>query len=75
MRRLRRSYAADGSLIGFWHGWYAPACAGVMAPDELQKFVEAAGNKLIVVDARNPDFNTEPGNKFSKGLYIVSFEW
>jgi hypothetical protein len=36
-----------------------------MAPDELKKFVEAAGNKLIVVDARNPDFNTEPGNKFS----------
>ena len=44
-----------------------------MAPDELKKFVEAAGNKLIVVDARNPDFNTEPGNKFSTVLPIVNY--
>merc|ERR1719163_1761904 len=28
---------------------------GVMEPDELRKFVEQAGDKLIVVDARNPD--------------------
>jgi len=44
-----------------------------MAPDELKKFVEAAGNKLIVVDARNPDFNTEPGNNFSTVLHTVNF--
>lgn len=45
-----------------------------MAPDELKKFVEAAGNKLIVLDARNTDFNTEPGNHSYKVFYIVNFQ-
>jgi rhodanese-related sulfurtransferase len=36
---------------------------GVMEPEELKKFVEAAGDKLIVVDARNTDFAVEPGDK------------
>merc|ERR1719163_2225108 len=36
---------------------------GVMEPDELRKFVEQAGDKLIVVDARNPDFAVEPGDE------------
>jgi rhodanese-related sulfurtransferase len=40
-----------------------PTRAGVMEPDELKKFVEAAGDKLIVVDARNPDFKVEPGDE------------
>ena len=35
---------------------------GVMEPADLQKFVDAAGEKLIVVDVRNPDFNVEPGD-------------
>ena len=35
---------------------------GVMEPDALTKFVEAAGDRLIVVDVRNPDFNAEPGD-------------
>lgn len=36
---------------------------GVMEPDELKKFVAQAGDKLIVVDARNTDFEKEPGDK------------
>ena len=35
---------------------------GVMEPEDLEKFVAAAGEKLIVVDARNPDFQVEPGD-------------
>ena len=36
---------------------------GVSAPEELASFVKAAGDKLIVVDVRNPDFEKEPGDK------------
>ena len=35
---------------------------GVMEPAELQTFVDAAGEKLIVLDVRNPDFEVEPGD-------------
>ena len=35
---------------------------GVEEPSELAKFVEAAGDKLIVVDVRNTDFEAEPGD-------------
>ena len=35
---------------------------GVMPPDELATFVQTAGDKLIVVDVRNRDFSTEPGD-------------
>ena len=35
---------------------------GVMEPADLQAFVDAAGEKLIVVDVRNPDFAVEPGD-------------
>ena len=35
---------------------------GVMPPDELSTFVSDAGDKLIVVDVRNPDFAVEPGD-------------
>ena len=35
---------------------------GVEEPSELAKFVEAAGDKLIVVDVRNTDFEEEPGD-------------
>ena len=35
---------------------------GVMEPPELAKFVADAGDKLIIVDVRNPDFEVEPGD-------------
>eukprot|EP00308_Calcidiscus_leptoporus_P026669 CAMPEP_0119357344 /NCGR_PEP_ID=MMETSP1334-20130426/5754_1 /TAXON_ID=127549 /ORGANISM="Calcidiscus leptoporus, Strain RCC1130" /LENGTH=135 /DNA_ID=CAMNT_0007371561 /DNA_START=114 /DNA_END=521 /DNA_ORIENTATION=+ len=38
---------------------------GVMEPEQLKEFVEAAGERLIVVDARNPDFSVEPGDGVS----------
>jgi rhodanese-related sulfurtransferase len=33
---------------------------GVANPEELQKFVEQAGDRLVVVDLRNPDAEIEP---------------
>ena len=35
---------------------------GVSSPEELAAFVQGAGEKLIVVDVRNPDFEKEPGD-------------
>eukprot|EP00591_Stephanopyxis_turris_P011177 CAMPEP_0195518616 /NCGR_PEP_ID=MMETSP0794_2-20130614/13336_1 /TAXON_ID=515487 /ORGANISM="Stephanopyxis turris, Strain CCMP 815" /LENGTH=130 /DNA_ID=CAMNT_0040647623 /DNA_START=150 /DNA_END=542 /DNA_ORIENTATION=- len=35
---------------------------GVSEPSEIAAFVADAGDKLIVVDARNPDFELEPGD-------------
>ncbi|GMI52306.1 hypothetical protein TeGR_g721 [Tetraparma gracilis] len=35
---------------------------GVSSPEELRAFVAAAGADLVVVDARNPDFEREPGD-------------
>ena len=35
---------------------------GVVEPAELSKFVAAAGENLVVVDVRNPDFSVEPGD-------------
>ena len=35
---------------------------GVAEPSELAAFVAAAGDKLLVVDVRNPDFEVEPGD-------------
>lgn len=34
---------------------------GVLPPEDISAFVAAAGDKLIVVDVRNPDFSKEPG--------------
>jgi len=39
--------------------------AGVSSPDELKAFVEAAGEKLVVIDVRNPDAAIEPGDQKS----------
>mmetsp|Transcript_7233 Transcript_7233/g.10878 ORF Transcript_7233/g.10878 Transcript_7233/m.10878 type:complete len:189 (+) Transcript_7233:103-669(+) len=39
-----------------------PRKAGVSSPSELKDFVSAAGSKLLVVDARHPDSNIEPGD-------------
>jgi rhodanese-related sulfurtransferase len=39
--------------------------AGVSSPEELKAFVAEAGNRLIVVDVRNPDASVEPGDQKS----------
>ncbi|CAJ1931115.1 unnamed protein product [Cylindrotheca closterium] len=38
---------------------------GVASPEELRDFVKAAGDKLLVVDARNADASAEPGDQKS----------
>ncbi|GAX26365.1 hypothetical protein FisN_2Hh217 [Fistulifera solaris] len=38
------------------------AKAGVSPPEELKAFVEKAGDRLLVVDVRNPDATVEPGD-------------
>ena len=38
---------------------------GVASLDELTKMVDAAGDKLVVVDVRNPDAEQEPGDQKS----------
>ena len=39
--------------------------AGVASPEELKDFVAKAGDKLLVVDVRNPDAEVEPGDQKS----------
>jgi rhodanese-related sulfurtransferase len=39
--------------------------AGVASPDELKNFVAAAGDSLVVIDTRNPDAASEPGDQKS----------
>jgi len=39
--------------------------AGVSEPEELRAFVQEAGDKLLVVDVRNPDASVEPGDQKS----------
>eukprot|EP00565_Helicotheca_tamesis_P007437 CAMPEP_0185729166 /NCGR_PEP_ID=MMETSP1171-20130828/4504_1 /TAXON_ID=374046 /ORGANISM="Helicotheca tamensis, Strain CCMP826" /LENGTH=126 /DNA_ID=CAMNT_0028397943 /DNA_START=145 /DNA_END=525 /DNA_ORIENTATION=+ len=39
--------------------------AGVSAPGELRDFVQAAAEKLVVVDVRNPNASVEPGDQKS----------
>lgn len=39
--------------------------AGVSSPEELKSFVDEAGEKLLVVDVRNPDAEAEPGDQKS----------
>jgi rhodanese-related sulfurtransferase len=41
---------------------------GVASLEEIAKFVEEAGDKLLVVDVRNPDFTKEPGDERSLAL-------
>lgn len=42
-----------------------PRKPGVASPEELQAFVQDAGDRLIVVDVRNPDSTVEPGDQKS----------
>lgn len=44
--------------------------AGVSEPEELRALVEEAGDKLLVVDVRNPDASIEPGDQ--KSLAVAS---
>jgi rhodanese-related sulfurtransferase len=44
---------------------------GVASPEELKSFVEKAGDKLIVVDVRNPDAEAEPGDQKSLAVAPV----
>lgn len=39
--------------------------AGVAEPAQLQEFVDAAGDSLLVIDVRNPDPEVEPGDQKS----------
>jgi rhodanese-related sulfurtransferase len=44
--------------------------AGVASPEELKAFVAEAGNRLMVVDVRNPDAAAEPGDQ--KSLVVAA---
>ncbi|KAL7539279.1 hypothetical protein ACHAXR_009147 [Thalassiosira sp. AJA248-18] len=48
-----------------------PRKAGVASPSELKDFVSSAGSKLLVVDARHPDADVEPGD--AKSLAVAGF--
>jgi rhodanese-related sulfurtransferase len=39
--------------------------AGVASPTELRSFVQQAGDKLLVIDLRNPDASIEPDDQKS----------
>ena len=39
--------------------------AGVASPEEVQKFVDEAGDRLVVIDVRNPNAEVEPGDQKS----------
>jgi rhodanese-related sulfurtransferase len=39
--------------------------AGISSPEELKAFVAEAGDRLLVVDVRNPDAVAEPGDQKS----------
>ena len=39
--------------------------AGVASPEELRNFVQKAGDRLVVIDVRNPDATAEPGDQKS----------
>jgi len=50
--------------------------AGVSSPEELRAFVDRAGDRLMVVDVRNPDASVEPGDQKSfavAGLPTASY--
>jgi rhodanese-related sulfurtransferase len=48
--------------------------AGVASPEELKEFVAKAGNRLLVVDVRNPDASVEPGDQKSLAVAVVPSE-
>ena len=48
--------------------------AGVSSPEELKEFVATAGEKLVVVDVRNPDAGVEPGDQKSLAVAALPSE-
>ena len=42
-----------------------PPKAGVATPEEIHDFVDQAGDRLVVIDVRNPDADVEPGDQKS----------
>jgi rhodanese-related sulfurtransferase len=38
---------------------------GVATPEEIQKFIDEAGDRLVVIDVRNPNAEVEPGDQKS----------
>ncbi len=48
--------------------------AGVSSPEELKKFVEDAGSRLLVIDVRNPDASVEPGDQKSLAVAALPSE-
>jgi rhodanese-related sulfurtransferase len=42
-----------------------PRKKGVASPEELQAFVDKAGDRLVVIDTRNPDAAVEPDDQTS----------
>jgi rhodanese-related sulfurtransferase len=42
-----------------------PRKGGVASPEELKDFVQKAGDRLVVIDVRNPDAVVEPGDQKS----------
>ncbi len=36
--------------------------SGMASPAELQAFIAAAGDRLVIADVRNPNFDVEPGD-------------
>ena len=47
---------------------------GVSSPEELKQFVEEAGERLLVVDVRNPDADVEPGDQKSLAVAALPSE-
>lgn len=47
---------------------------GVSEPEELKSFVERAGEKILVIDVRNPDASAEPGDQKSIAIAALPSE-
>jgi rhodanese-related sulfurtransferase len=41
---------------------------GVASADELKEFIAAAGDRLVIIDTRNPNFDVEPEDETSVAL-------
>lgn len=53
---------------------YMSRKAGVSSPEELKAFVAEAGDRLLVVDVRNPDAYMEPGDQKSLAVAALPSE-
>ena len=62
--RVRRRCSMMSSLSTFNDGKEEPRKAGVASNEEMRAFLARHdGEKVTVVDARNPDFSMEPGDE------------